>query len=164
MSRSMSQSMSRNYAPFPMFFSLKGKKIYVIGGGQIAERRIGSLSDFGADITVISPEIMDAIKQYKVSWIKDVFQKEYIANAYMVLACTGNEALNHEIAQFCKVENILVNNASCKEDCDFFFPALVRHDGLVFGVSSDGSNHKKVRSVCAKIRDFLQQDHSETTS
>lgn len=190
---------------FPLFFSMENKNIFIIGGGRVAERRIQRLLEFGAEMTVVSPEVTEKIRQLSdeqaVRWIPQCYREAHLCHetdlnqeahlspaadlkqeAYLspaadlnqevylsqaadlnregypdfVLACTGDAMLNHKIALFCKEKGIPVNNASCKEDSDFYFPALIRHDGLVFGVSSDGSDHKKVRSVCEKIRRLLQ--------
>lgn len=178
---------------FPLFFSMENKNIFIIGGGRVAERRIQSLLEFGAEMTVVSPEVTEKIRQLSdeqaVRWIPqcyreahlchetDLNQEAHLSSAVdlkqephlsqvadlnqevypdFVLVCTNDAVLNHQIALFCKEKGIPVNNASCKEDSDFYFPALIRHDGLVFGVSSDGSDHKKVRSVCEKIRRLLQ--------
>ena len=178
---------------FPLFFSMENKNIFIIGGGRVAERRIQSLLEFGAEMTVVSPEVTEKIRQLSdeqaVRWIPQCYREAHLCHetdwnqeAHLspaadlkqephlsqvadlnrkgypdfVLACTGDAMLNHKIALFCKEKGIPVNNASCKEDSDFYFPALIRHDGLVFGVSSDGSDHKKVRSVCEKIRRLLQ--------
>ena len=171
---------------FPLFFSMENKNIFIIGGGRVAERRIQSLLEFGAEMTVVSPEATEKIRQLSdeqaVRWIPqcyreahlchetDLNQEAHLSSAAdlnrkgypdFVLVCTNDEVLNHQIALFCKEKGIPVTNASCKEDSDFYFPALIRHDGLVFGVSSDGSDHKKVRSVCEKIRDFLKQSRTD---
>ena len=181
------------YEYFPLFFSMENKNIFIIGGGQVAERRMQSLLEFGAKMTVVSPKVTEKIRllsdEQDVRWIPECYREAHLCQetdlnqeahlspaadlnqeAYLspaedldqevypdfVLVCTDDEVLNHQIAMFCKEKGIPVNNASCKEDSDFYFPALIRHDGLVFGVSSDGSDHKKVRSVCEKIRRLLQ--------
>ena len=164
---------------FPLFFSMEDKRILIIGGGQVAERRIGSLLEFGPKMTVVSPEITDGIRKWVeenlVSWHPERYQenREYplghdnqvcrVQQAASwrrpdyVLICTNDTELNHRIAMEWKEKGVPVNNASCKEDCDFFFPALIQEEGLVFGVSSDGSDHKKVRRICEKIRSILRE-------
>ena len=157
---------------FPLFFSMEDKRILIIGGGQVAERRIGSLLEFGPKMTVVSPGITDGIRKWVeenlVSWHPDRYQ-EYREHPLQhenqvswrrpdyVLICTNDTELNHRIAMEWKEKGVPVNNASCKEDCDFFFPALIQEEGLVFGVSSDGSDHKKVRRICEKIRSILRE-------
>lgn len=80
------------------------------------------------------------------------FEESDLERMDMVLAATDDPALNHRITELCRAGNIPVNNASCKEDCDFFFPAILQEDGLTIGVSSGGDDHKKVAEICAKLR------------
>lgn len=83
------------------------------------------------------------------------FEERDLEGMDMVLAATDDTALNHRITELCRAGKIPVNNASCKEDCDFFFPAILQEDGLTIGVSSGGEDHKKVAEVCAKLRRFF---------
>lgn len=80
------------------------------------------------------------------------FEESDLEKMDMVFAATDDPALNHRITELCREESIPVNNASCKEDCDFFFPAILQADGLTIGVSSGGDDHKKVAEICAKLR------------
>lgn len=80
------------------------------------------------------------------------FEESDLEGMDMVLAATDDPVLNHRITELCREESIPVNNASCKEDCDFFFPAILQEDGLTIGVSSGGDDHKKVAEICAKLR------------
>ena len=83
------------------------------------------------------------------------FEESDLEGMDMVLAATDDPALNHRITEFCRAGNIPVNNASCKEDCDFFFPAILQADGLTIGVSSGGNDHKKVAEICEKLRNIF---------
>lgn len=83
------------------------------------------------------------------------FEESDLDGMDMVLAATDDPVLNHRITELCRMRKIPVNNASCKEDCDFFFPAILQEDGLTIGVSSGGSDHKKVAEVCEKLRRFF---------
>lgn len=80
------------------------------------------------------------------------FEESDLEGMDMVLAATDDPVLNHRITELCKEKSIPVNNASCKKDCDFFFPAILHEDGLTIGVSSGGDDHKKVAETCAKLR------------
>ena len=88
-------------------------------------------------------------------WIREHFQGEMLCSQpwNMVLACTSDAELNSSIYHSCKERGILANNASNQKECDFFFPAIVTGDGLVIGISSDGSDHGKVRKTAARIRE-----------
>lgn len=88
----------------------------------------------------------------EIVYRKRRFEESDLEGIDMVLAATDDPVLNHRITELCREESIPINNASCKEDCDFFFPAILQEDGLTIGVSSGGDDHKKVAEICAKLR------------
>lgn len=151
---------------FPVFISVEGRRIFIAGAGKIAARRARVLLSFGARIMVTAPECSGEMAKLLARSEKEggeslVYQKRCfeecdLEGADLVLAATDDADLNHEIAQLCKKRKLPVNNASSKEDCDFFFPAVLQEDGLTIGVSSGGSDHKKVAKICAKLRFFFR--------
>ncbi len=157
--------MERNKSFFPVFISMEGKHILMAGGGRVAARRAESLLSFGPKIHVVSPVLSEGIKKLikspegreRIIWKKGCFQESCLAGMDMVLAATDDEALNHRIAELCREKKLPVNNASCQADCDFYFPAILCEEGLVFGVSSGGEDHRKVRQVCGGIREYFRE-------
>lgn len=150
---------------FPLFIDLHRKNILVIGGGRIATGRIRTLLQFTEKVTVVSPECTEEILSYqkegRVILVKQFYRTEQLKNYDMVLAATSQSEINEKIVTDCRQRGILVNDASDQKRCDFFFPAVFEADGLLFGVTSGGKDHRKVRSVCARIRDWLQASAGE---
>lgn len=149
---------------FPLFVSLRDKKILVFGGGKIAARRIASLLSFGCQIRVISPEISEECQQFwqkkRIIWEKRCYQTGD-CTADFVLAATNCPEVNDRIESECRsgTKKILFNRCDRKENCDFYFPALVEHDGMVIAISSSGTDYKKVKDTAAKLRAiFAEQD------
>jgi siroheme synthase-like protein len=141
---------------FPMFISLENKKVVIFGGGKVAYRRANTLLLFHADITVIAPKLceeMDSLSS-KVKCVFEAYQECYLTpDTFIVIAATNEEKTNEEIYKQCKKRNILVNNASKQEQCDFFFPAVVMEEDIVVGIAGNGSNHKKVSAFAKKLRE-----------
>lgn len=144
---------------FPLYFDISQKRIVFIGGGTIASRRIQVLMEFEADILVIAPEVCEAVfkahRNGSITYIDSVYKEEYLLDADIVLACTNDEELNHEIYMVCKKKGIVVNNCSNKEECDFQFPAIIQRDSLVIGINSGGEDHRKVKQTRELIEDLL---------
>ena len=143
-------------AYFPLFVDLSDKKIVVIGAGNIASRRVKILADFCADITVAAPEASGEILSMeaagKIKLLRKPYEKSDIKGAFIVLAAADDAALNRQIYDDCKNEGIIVNAASDKSLCDFYFPGIVKKDSMVVGISASGTAHKKahlVREACA---------------
>ena len=148
-------------AYFPMFIDLSDKNIVVVGGGNIATRRVKTLLSFTRSIRVIAPkvtmEMMELSKAGYVQLITRPVKRSDFAMAYMVIAATNDRKLNDEIHRICKQEGIYVNVASDREQCDFYFPGIYMQDGLVVGITASGLDHKKARRVREEIQKALER-------
>lgn len=144
-----------------MFVDISQKKIVVIGAGKIATRRILALTDFASEMMVIAPEISEEIQVLKERGILKILQKEYeesdLENAEIVLVATNNKELNQQIGRFCQEKGILVNVASDKELCSFYFPGIVQKEDVVIGITASGKDHRKAREIREKISQNLDQ-------
>lgn len=147
---------------FPMFFDVEGKKVLIVGAGTIALRRVETLLSFGASITVAAPDWKETIGRYRDAgrlrlieraYTPDLVQSEY----FILIAATSDVELNHEICEEGRKQGILVNNASDKSQCDFYFPAIVSQGDVVAGVCAGGKNHRLVRQAAAGMRSWLKQ-------
>lgn len=113
---------------FPVFVDTADKKAVVIGGGKIAQRRIETLLKFDIDITVVSPDITEGIKQNlsDITYINDVYKREYISGAWLVSACTDSRDTNRQIGIDAKAENILVSVCDRKRNVTVIFLGWLR--------------------------------------
>lgn len=150
---------NRENRMFPAFVSLAGKKIYVIGGGRIAERRVRTLSCFAEDVTVIAPEISEPLREVleeeQYSSIEIPYESSLIEDGDMVLACTSDSAVNDLIWKDCRALGIPVNHCGDKNRCDFHFPGVICRDEITVGINAGGKDHRKVKIVRRQLKDFL---------
>ena len=146
----------KNKRYFPMFVDLTDKNIVVVGGGNIATRRVKTLLQFTRNVTAVAPkvtaELQELGKAGYVNLIMRPVKRTDFQMAYMVIAATNDWKLNDEIYRVCKEEGIYVNVADDKSKCDFYFPGIVSKDNLVIGITASGSNHKAAREASDKIR------------
>lgn len=147
---------------FPLFINLRNRKIVVIGGGNVAARRVETLVNFGASVTLIAPEISEGIaelyRQGKINVIMREYKKGDLKNTFIVIIATNKREVNDMAAKDARELNILVNRADNREDCDFFFPAIFSDEDIVGGIISKyGRNHNTVKEKAAKIREFLNK-------
>ena len=151
----------RNKHYFPMFVNLENKNIVVVGGGNIATRRVKTLLKFSRNITVIAPQMTIELQELgKTGQIVTVFRpvkRTDFKQAYMVIAATNEWKINDEIYRICKQEGIYVNVVSDKEKCDFYFPGIFMQDDLVVGITASGLDHKKARRLREEIEKALEK-------
>lgn len=161
---------------FPMFVDISKKKIVVIGGGKIAERRVETLIKFTDNVTVISPRVTEGIRkraeEEKVLWIPEAIDMEtgacaektvkgFFGNADMVFAATDSSACNEQVVRICREHGILANASHKKELCDFYFPAVVIKDGVTVGITSGGENHSLAKETRERIEAILLESDTE---
>ncbi|HEX9059945.1 MAG TPA: bifunctional precorrin-2 dehydrogenase/sirohydrochlorin ferrochelatase [Clostridia bacterium] len=152
-------------ALFPLFVDIEGKKCVVVGGGSVAERRICVLLDFGARITVVSPEISPSIKELK--WkdklviIKKRYSSEDIEDAFLAIAATNQPDINEQVAIDGARMGIPVNIADNREKCSFMFPAVVRRGEIVVGISTSGGFPALSGRIRRKIEDTFPQYYGD---
>lgn len=127
---------------FPMFVDLKDKRCVVVGGGNVASRKIEAMLAFGPGITVISTGVSSEIAELENKGRVKVVLREYkegdIIGASVVIAASDNEAVNEKVYNDCIQRGIMVNTVDDPDKCTFIFPALVRRKDLVVGISTSG--------------------------
>ena len=155
----------KNKRFFPMFVDLSDKKIVVVGGGNIATRRIKTLLQFTRNITAVAPkttmELHELGKTGFVNLINRPVKRSDFAMAFMVIAATNDWKLNDEIYRVCKEQGIYVNVADDKSKCDFYFPGIYMQDEVVVGITASGLNHKKARRVRVAIQEAMEASDNE---
>ncbi len=130
-------------AVFPLFIDLKGKKIVIIGAGNVAARKIEILTRYNACIYVIGLEIHSDIQEYENKKQIKVFNRKYsnsdIDEAFLVIAATSNRLMNEDIYDYAINKNIWINVVDNPKLCTFVFPSIVKRGDLVIGISTSGS-------------------------
>ena len=146
-------------AYFPLYTDIRGFKILMVGGGNIALRRLKTLQMFHEHITVISPsvckEIEDMALEGFVTWISRSYVPGDLKNFDMVLAATDDREVNHTVFLEARREKIPVNISDCKEECSFYFPSVIKDGDIVIGVTSGGAAHKQTNQTADRIRSLI---------
>lgn len=152
---------------FPLFLNLKGKECLVIGAGKVGLRRASVLADFGAKVTLIDPIINQSNRtslvegccgkaDTEMSLIGRKFKHSDVRNKFLVVAATNSRIINDEIYRYSKAEGCHVNIADKPDDCDFYFPALVKGTSLLAGVISLKMNHSFLRESAVQLRTCIR--------
>lgn len=133
-------------AYFPFFVEIQGKRCLIVGGGPVACRKALILKEFQPDIWVVAPSMsaeMERLKEEgggKITLLYRSFEAADAEKADFVIAATSDAGLNREISRLCKAWKIPVNVVDVQEECSFIFPALVKDQDVVVGISTGGSS------------------------
>lgn len=162
-------------AYFPMFVDMTERECLIVGGGNVAYRKVIVMLDFGAKVTVVADDICDELrkltiddiasedktgsytanKENRITFIKRRFERKDCDGMEMVIAATDDNALNHEIAEYCKANGIMVNAVDQKADCSFIFPSYIKEKNLVAAFSSGGNSPVLTQYLKGKEQDIL---------
>jgi uroporphyrin-III C-methyltransferase/precorrin-2 dehydrogenase/sirohydrochlorin ferrochelatase len=143
----------------PIFLKINQQPCRVIGGGEVAVRKVTMLLKAGADICVISPdlhhELLDMVNQGEIAWQQKSYQIEDIQGCMVVVAATDDEQLNEQISHDAKSLGILVNVVDAPALCTFTMPAIIDRSPLVIAVSSNGAAPVLARQLRAKLETMI---------
>ncbi len=142
---------------YPVTLNLTGKFCTVVGGGSVAVRKVTSLVEQGAEVTVISPVLDEALlaMQDQFVWRKSAYQDGMLTGSFLVIAATDSREVNRAVAQWCDENQILVNVVDSREESSFTVNAVVQRGDLLLAVSTGGISP----AVSKKIRQDLEQQY-----
>lgn len=147
---------------FPLFFDLRGKRLLVVGGGTVAQRRIHALEGSGAQITLISSSYTAYLGECAARGELVVIRRHYATGdvakmrPFMVIAATDDREVNHRVREEACSLDIPISVADCREECTCYFPAVARSERFVAGLVSTKGDHASVREKAAYLRECLQ--------
>jgi precorrin-2 dehydrogenase/sirohydrochlorin ferrochelatase len=148
------QTIKRLY--YPIFLDLKDQNVIVVGGGEVAERKILNLLRYGCHIRVVSHELTAQLEKLvaenKIKHIPEQSLNQAMSKACMVIAATDDPVVNGQIASRAKERGLLFNAVDQPRDCNFIMPSIVRSGDLQIAISSGG----KSPALTKKIRKEMQ--------
>ncbi|MGI3130609.1 siroheme synthase CysG [Halopseudomonas pachastrellae] len=138
----------------PLFHNLAGRRVLVVGGGEIALRKARLLSEAGAALYVVAPEIEPALRELVASTQGSVreggYQSSDLDDAVLVIAATDDDVLNAQVSADAQALRIPVNAVDAPQLCTVIFPAIVDRSPLLIAVSS--GSHAPVLARLSRAR------------
>ena len=145
---------------FPIFIAVKNKPCLVVGGGDIALRKINLLLNAGALVDCLALTFcaqLTAQKEHQqLTLINKKFSSNDVQKPYcLIIAATNDEALNHKISTLAKQRNIPVNVVDSLDLSDFLTPSIVDRSPLTIAISSSGRAPVLARLLRTKLEGIL---------
>ncbi len=142
---------------YPINIKAEGLPVLVIGGGHVALRKIKKLLSEGADVTVISPEVSEAIallaEEGKICWKKAYFTDADARGYYLVITAAGAEEVAKKVRKAALEDHFLYNAADFPPLGNCSLPAAFSAGGIEIAVSTNGRSPAMARYV----KGWLQQ-------
>ena len=143
----------------PLFLNLQQQRCLVVGGGEVAARKLELLIKAGVDITVVAISLCQRVEelksQYPLTIKLNAFSPDDLANAQLVVAATDNRELNAEIAANAKAIGLWVNVVDRPDLGNFIFPAIIDRSPLIAAVASGGASPVLTRLLRGKIESVI---------
>ncbi|WKC36520.1 siroheme synthase CysG [Ectopseudomonas chengduensis] len=147
----------------PLFHKLQDRPVLVIGGGEVALRKARLLSDAGAVLRVVAPEIRSELQE--LAGPVGIFLRGYASSdlqgVALVIAATDDVPLNAQISAEAQALGIPVNVVDAPALCSVIFPAIVDRSPLIVAVSSGGDAPVLARLIRAKIETWIPATYGQ---
>ena len=143
---------------YPVNLDIRNRKCLVVGGGSVGTRKVMTLLDCGAKVTVVSNEVTRQLLKLADSGSivlkKRPFQISDLDKMFLVIGATDNPELNLQIHTQAEQVGMLCNIADRPEVCNFILPAIVNRGDLIIAISTSG----KSPAFAKKIRKDLEKE------
>ena len=124
---------------FPFLHEIEGARVVLVGGGTVAAHKAQRLAPFGVQLIVCAHEVLPELKALAHA-VYTEYAPKLLDGASFAIAATDDRALNACVCADCRARHIPVNCVDDKENCDFFFPALIVRGEVSIGVSTGGAS------------------------
>ncbi len=152
---------------YPLFLNLKGRKCTVLGGGQVALRKVTALLKHTEDVTVISPRLCAGLGKLaasgKIRAIRRVYQAGDLDGVSIAIIATSNNAVNSQATAEARDQKVLVNVVDNPEQSDFIVPSVVRRGNLTMAISTGGCSPSLARKIRKKLEQEFAPDYASLT-
>jgi len=142
---------------FPMFVKLEGRTVLVVGAGRIAESKISGLLETGARIHVVALQANEQVRGWDRSGHIKLEERAFLPadldGVSLVVVATSSFETNEMVFREAQGRGILCNVVDVPEQCDFYYPAVVRRGDLQIAISTSGQSP----SLAQKLRQQLEK-------
>jgi precorrin-2 dehydrogenase/sirohydrochlorin ferrochelatase len=150
---------------YPILLNIRDKKCLVVGGGNVAFRKVQALIEHGADIEVISPTFCPELNQMAKDGAIQIHQKSYntkdLKNAFITIAATDDAKTNESIAADARRQGVLVNVVDDPNNSDFIVPSQFRRGDVIVAVSTSGRSPALARKIRSELEKGVKAEYAQ---
>jgi len=143
----------------PIFLNLSDRPCLVVGGGDIASRKIRQLLKAGGKVTVVAPALCDEVTAQAdrkiINHIAETFADHHLDGMTLVIAATDDESINRKVSELAKSRNIPVNVVDNPKLCSFIMPSVVDRSPVQIAISTGGASPVLARLLRARLETMI---------
>jgi uroporphyrin-III C-methyltransferase/precorrin-2 dehydrogenase/sirohydrochlorin ferrochelatase len=144
---------------FPIFLDIKNKTALVVGGGDVASRKVSLLLNAQGRVQVVSPKLCASLQalleEGKISHEQREFTVADLDGALLVIAATDDTEVNRLISEQAQARNIPVNVVDQPELCSFVVPSIIDRSPVVAAVSTGGASPVLARLIRSRLETLI---------
>ena len=148
-------------ALFPLVLDLRGRRVLVVGGGEVAARKVAALLDSGAAVVMVAPAITPALaalaQANRLAHIPTAFAPEQLDGSWLVIAATDDDAVNRAVAAAAHARRLFINVVDDAELASAQLPARVQRGPLQVAISSGGASPMLARHLREQLETRLDE-------
>ena len=137
----MAADYTRTY--YPVFLDLSGRRCVVVGAGDVGERKIETLLEYGGAVDVISPDATDAVASWadegRLTWQKRGYAEGDLEGAFLAICATDDSDINRAVFAEGERRSIMTNIVDVPDLCNFIVPSIVKRGPLQIAISTAGA-------------------------
>lgn len=146
---------------YPINLNIVGKRCVVVGGGEVALRKIRGLLEAGAIVKVIAPEICAGVEELfqrgEIFLTRENFSPDMLDDELILIAATDNPAVNRLACESAREKKILVNVVA-GDGGNFFVPSKIRRGDLLLTISTGKNSPAFAKFVRLMLEDELDEN------
>lgn len=148
---------------YPVFWDIADKKCVVVGGGEVAARKVKRLLNCGAKVSVVSPQLNPELAALKdadrITHIAGEYLNEFISGSALVIGATDDEKTNLLISRDAREKGIPVNIVDDPQKCDFILPSIVERGDLVIAIGTGGKSPALARHLREELESLYGAEY-----
>jgi siroheme synthase-like protein len=157
--------VKKKYPYYPIYLDIEGRNVIIIGGGNVCARKAETMMNYGARVTIVSPEFTAEIEGWSSEGCLALRRKKYEAadldDANIVIASTDDQSVNEQIAADCRARRIPVNVVDVTHLCEFIVPAIIEKNGIQIAISTGGKSPALARTLKEDLQRTVGPEYSE---
>jgi siroheme synthase-like protein len=155
----------KRFPYYPIFLDVEERDVLVVGGGKVASRKVETLLQYGANVTVLSPALTDELEQLGVERRIRIERREYTEHDLdaraLVIAATADICTNARVARDCRRRGISVNVVDATHLSEFIVPATIDRGSVQIAVSTGGNSPALARRLRETLEERIGPEYSE---
>lgn len=143
----------------PITLKISNQPCLVVGGGQVAARKVNLLRSAGARVSVVAPQLCDSLRTHmnngEITWLPREFADDDLTGMMLVIAATDDQQINQHVAALAHQQLLPVNVVDQPDLCSFYMPSIIDRSPVMVSVSTGGASPVLARLLRSRLETFI---------